>query len=165
MTQFGYQMEWQYLSAGNLQALVEVIPLISGMDQGRFIPSLTLMNGFRHSKTGVEIAFGPTFRVNQVAVGYYDQNNVWRRKSYWAETEMLEDGSVPENPNDVHENIDSKGDYKLSYGFTLAAGKTFKSGHLNVPVNVYVTPNLHGVLFGASFGFNVRTRGRKSEKL
>ena len=58
MTQFGYQMEWQYLSAGNLQALVEVIPLISGMDQGRFIPSLTLMNGFRHSKTGVEIAFG-----------------------------------------------------------------------------------------------------------
>jgi TolB-like protein len=165
MTQFGYQMEWQYLSAGNLQALVEVIPIISGMDQGRFIPSITLMNGFRHSKTGVEFAFGPTFRVNQVALGYYDQNNVWRQKSYWAETETLEDGSVPENPNDVHENIDSKGDFKLSYGFTLAAGKTFKSGHLNVPVNVFVTPNLHGVLFGASFGFNVRTRRGKTEKL
>lgn len=160
MTQFGYQFEWQYMSAGNMQALIEFIPLISGMDQGRFIPSVTLMNGFRHSRTGWEFAFGPTFRLNQTAEGYYDGDGVWRRTEYWEKTQGGEGGSAPDNPFYVHENIDSKGDYKLNYGFTLAAGKTFKSGHLNMPINVYVTPSINGVLAGASFGFNVRKRSK-----
>lgn len=161
MSQFGYQFEWQYLSAGDLQALVEVIPIISGMDQGRFIPSLTIMNGFRHSKSGIEFAFGPTLRINQVADGYYDDQGVWHRPNDWIEANQREDGSVPENPYEVHQNIDSKGWYRMSYGFTLAAGKTFKSGHLNMPVNVYFTPGLHGYLLGTSFGFNVRKPGLK----
>ena len=58
MIQFGYQFEWQYMSAGNMQALIEFIPLISGMEKGRFIPSVTLINGFRHSRTGWDSAFG-----------------------------------------------------------------------------------------------------------
>jgi hypothetical protein len=156
MSQFGYQFEVQYLSAGNLQALIEIIPLISGMDQGRFVPSVSLLNGLRHSRSGVEFAFGPSFRITQVDNGYFDTSaggdGKWHEASDWNEKEW------GENPNDVHENLDSKGYYKAVYSFVFAAGKTFRSGHLNMPVNAYFSPGLHGFTTGVSFGFNVRNR-------
>ena len=37
-------------------------------------------------------------------------------------------------------------------------GKTFKSGKLNIPVNVYVIPSKDGIRMGASFGFNAKRR-------
>ena len=154
MSQFGYQFEWQYLSAGDLQALVEFLPIISGMDQQMFLPSLTIMNGFRHSRTGIEIGFGPTFRVVREAEGWYDENNVWRRTSVYEYDEDLKG----EYKSEIHRNIDSKGRAQLGYSFTLAAGKTFQSGHLNIPVNVYYSPGKHGGLVGASFGFNIRRK-------
>lgn len=155
MSQFGYQFEFQYMSAGNIQALVEVIPMITGMDQGRFIPSVTMMNGFRHSKSGIEFAFGPTFRISQVADGFYNAEGVWTQTGEWHEQ-----GNTGEIPYEVQTNIDSKGWYKGTFGFTLAAGKTFSSGHLHMPVNVFFTPARHGFNLGASFGFNVRTKNR-----
>lgn len=160
MTQFGYQMEWQYMSAGNMQALLEFIPLVSGMDQGRFIPSITMMNGFRHSKSGWEFAFGPTVRVSQIARGYYDDKKVWHLQSEWWQDNMDENGVAPENPYTIIDNLDSRGRAKLTYGFTIAAGKTFQSGHLNMPVNLFFTPSKDSYLFGASFGFNVRSKKR-----
>lgn len=152
MSQFGYQFEWQYLSAGNMQALVEVIPLISGMDQQMFLPSLTLMNGFRHSGTGVEIAFGPTLSIGRMAEGFYDANNKWQPKENYVE----EDSDTYRTG--LHENLDSRGDATVNYSFTLAAGRTFQSGHLNIPVNIYYSPGKHGGLLGASFGFNIRKK-------
>lgn len=158
MTQFGYQMELQYMSAGNMQALLEVIPMVSGMDQGRFIPSITLMNGFRHSKSGWEFAFGPTMRISQIARGYYDNQDIWHLEYEWWQQNVDENGVIPENPYTIIDNLDARGRAKLTYGFTVAAGKTFQSGHLNMPVNLFFTPTKDSYLFGASFGFNVRTK-------
>ena len=61
MSQFGYQFEVNYINSGNFQALFEFIPLVSGLDQGLFIPSFTILNGLRSSRNGWEFAFGLTF--------------------------------------------------------------------------------------------------------
>ncbi len=122
LTQFGYQHEIQYLNAGNFQALFEIVGLATGMDQGMFIPSVSFLNGYRNSKTGLEVAFGPVFSLDKDADDYVEL------KSKWA----------------------------------WAMGKTFKSGHLNIPVNVYVTPNKkEGWFVGGSFGFNLAQRKHK----
>jgi hypothetical protein len=61
MFQFGYQFEVQYLNQGSFQALFEFIPLITGLDQGKFLPSIAVLNGMRSNISGWEFAFGPTF--------------------------------------------------------------------------------------------------------
>lgn len=149
MFQFGYQLEAQYLNEGSFQALFEFIPMISGLDQGLFVPSLTLMNGLRNNRNGWEFAFGPTIIVNKMSKGYYE-NGEWFMANEWTDT-------LP-NPNYLTTRVDSRGDYKLTSGFVFAFGKTFKSGNLNIPVNVYVIPSKDGFRFGASFGYNSKNR-------
>jgi TolB-like protein len=68
MFQFGYQFEVQYLSAGDFQALFEFLPLVTGLDQGLFIPSITFLHGLRSNKTGFELAFGPSLAVSKINV-------------------------------------------------------------------------------------------------
>lgn len=149
MFQFGYQMEAQYLNEGAFQALFEFIPMVSGLDQGLFIPSFTLMNGLRNNRNGWEFAFGPTIVLNRMSDGYYE-NGVWHLESEWNDS--------IKNPNFMTTRIDSRGDYKVTSGFVFAFGKTFKSGNLNIPVNIYVIPSKEGVKFGASFGYNSKSR-------
>jgi hypothetical protein len=43
MFQFGYQFEKQYLNEGKIQALFEFIPMITGVDQGYFIPGFFIV--------------------------------------------------------------------------------------------------------------------------
>ncbi len=149
MFQFGYQFEVQYLNEGNYQALFEFLPTITGFNQNVFIPSITIMNGFRDNKHGWEIAFGPTFNVVSKADGYY-ANNSWHLKNEWHDTTS--------NPNPIVQRMDSRGDYELQAGFIIAIGKTFKSGKLNIPVNLYIVPNKDGIRMGASFGFNAKRK-------
>lgn len=152
MFQFGYQFEVKYLNEGNFQALFEFIPLISGVDQGFFIPSFTLLNGLRSNKKGWEFAFGPTFSVAQVATGFYDENNEWIRSQDWRNTRPGEAIPFPEE-----ERLDSRGNYKFTTGFVIAAGRTFRSGRLNIPVNLFFIPgkgNTHRL--GISMGFNAK---------
>jgi hypothetical protein len=148
---FGYQFEKQYLSSGQFQALIELIFMINGLESGTFSPSITLINGFRFNKSGFEFGIGPVFRVIQVAKGYYDEENKWHLKD--------------EMPNDknysIEEQIDNRGDIALSTGLIVAVGRTFKSGYLNVPVNLYVSPKKEGTTIGFTIGFNVA----KSPKL
>lgn len=154
MSQFGYQFEKQYMAAGGVQALLEFLPMVSGLDQGRFVPSFTFMNGFRHSRSGWEFAFGPTISFNKLGSGYIDDNGDWKLRQdfdHWDE-----EGNYIENPFEIVEDYDSRGNTRFSYGFTLAAGKTFTSGQLNIPVNVFFTPARNGFHIGTSFGFNVR---------
>jgi len=151
ITQFGYQWETQYLSAGSFQALIEIIGLVGGLESGKFIPSISLLNGFRSSINGWEFAFGPTFKLVKTASGYYDENNDWHLEFEW-------DNSTGENPYEIQELPDSRGYVKLSTNLVLAVGKTFKSGYLNIPVNVYVVPNKKGTTIGASVGFNINKR-------
>lgn len=149
MFQFGYQFEARYLNEGNIQALFEFIPLITGLDQGLFIPSLSIMHGLRNNKNGWEFAFGPTLNFVKKANGYYDEEGVWNLESNWNDTTLS-------NPHSITSRIDSRGEMSFTSGFVIAAGKTFRSGKLNIPVNVYVIPNRNGMRFGLSFGFNAK---------
>ncbi|MFL5762927.1 MAG: hypothetical protein ACJ77K_03225 [Bacteroidia bacterium] len=151
MFQFGYQFEVQYLNEGNYQALFEFLPTVTGFNQNIFIPSLTVMNGFRNNKHGWEVAFGPTFGLVNKANGYYDDGNAWHLEDEWKDSTVA-------NPYHIEERVDSRGNYELQAGFIVAVGKTFKSGKLNIPVNVYVVPNKDGIRMGASFGFNAKRR-------
>jgi hypothetical protein len=152
MFQFGYQFEKQYLNQGRYQALFEFIPMITGIDQQLFIPSLTIMNGFRDNFKGWEIAFGPTFS--------------FIRSREWAEGSdgTLYDIGTPgvQAPDDatIYDRLDSRGFPALTSGFIIAFGRTFKSGHMNLPINGYVIPSNNGARFGISFGFNAKNKGQ-----
>ena len=126
MFQFGYQFEVRYLSSGDFQALFEFIPLITGLDQGLFIPSFNFLHGLRSNKSGFEVAFGPSFSLVSLAVA--------------------PDGTKFPSP---------KGDLDLRAGFVFGAGKTFTSGRLNFPVNAFFIPGRSGHRFGISVGFNM----------
>ena len=59
ITQFGWQFETQFfsLSSGTC-GLIEVVPLIGGLEQGVILPSGNLLIGLRNHK-GYEFGFGP----------------------------------------------------------------------------------------------------------
>ena len=146
MFQFGYQFEKQYLNQGNFQALFEIVPMLTGLDQGLFIPSITILNGMRNNKNGWEFAFGPTFRIVTKADGYFE-NDEWHLEKEWT-------GTTP-NPNTIENRLDSSGFNTLSTSLFMGVGRTFKSCYLNIPVNLYVMPRKEGTIAGFSFGFNI----------
>ncbi|WP_157558615.1 hypothetical protein [Microscilla marina] len=147
MFQFGYQFETKYLNEGNFQALVEFIPMVTGIDQGLFIPSLTILNGLRSNKSGWEFAFGPTISLTQQAEGYY-QNGAWVKLNDTDDRTQINQNIVT--------RLDSRGEYQINTGFVFAFGKTLRSGKLNIPINAYVVPHREGIRLGVSFGFNSR---------
>ncbi len=149
MFQFGYQFEKQYLTQGNLQALFEFLPMITGLDQGLFIPSMAVMHGLRSNKSGLEFAFGPTIRLSKKANGFYDGAGGWHLKNDW-------ESDWGTNPYSIVSRMDSRGQLAIETGFVFAVGCTFKSGNLNIPVNAFVVPNKDGARIGASFGFNAK---------
>jgi hypothetical protein len=149
---FGYQWEKQYLSAGEFQALIEVIGAINGMESGTFVPSMTFLNGFRFNKSGWEIGLGPVFRMSKLAKGYYDTNGEWKLLKYNREEAKS---------YNVIETIDWRGETIVSSGLIIAIGKTFHSGYLNVPLNLYVSPRKDGTVVGMNFGFNIAKIPRK----
>lgn len=145
---FGYQYEFQYLSSGDFQALVEVVGTLNGLESGKFIPSLTLMNGFRFNNSGWEIGLGPVFRGVKTARGYWDEDENWHLER-----------DMPQGANEyIEEAPDNRGTTKLSTGLIIAVGKTFHSGYLNMPVNIYFSPRKDGNVVGLTFGFNVAKR-------
>jgi len=156
MFQFGYQFEKQYLNEGNFQALFEFIPMITGLDQGQFIPSITLLNGLRNNKTGWEFAFGPTFALSKMAEGYIDPTT----KDFIIKPNL--GNSLEQQAKAVGAGVenrpDSRGEADITYGFLIAAGKTIKSGKLNLPVNLYAVPGKNGIRFGISMGWNGKER-------
>ena len=157
--QFGWQKEWQYLSAGDFQALVEFIPMIGGLESGKFIPSFTFLNGFRMGKNGWEFAFGPNFRFVKKADGYWgDGKNGTEQDQWYLENEW---NSTTPNPYPITKRLDSRGDVAISTSLFFGIGKTFRSGYLNIPVNAYVIPRKEGTVYGMSFGFNIYKKPRK----
>ncbi|MFN3918329.1 MAG: hypothetical protein ACK4K0_11415 [Flavobacteriales bacterium] len=148
MFQFGYQFEKQYLNEGNFQALFEFIPMVTGLDQGIAIPSLTILHGLRGNKKGWEFAFGPTISLVRKSEGYYDMDGGWNRVRDYNDTIPLAYHTVT--------RMDKFGDPTLTSGFVFAFGRSFRSGKMNIPFNAYVIPQKDGWRFGASFGFNAR---------
>lgn len=148
---FGYQYEFQYLSAGDFQALVETVGAFSGLESGNFIPSLSLMNGFRFNKNGWEFALGPIFRFARMAEGYYDESDKWHLAA-----------EMPVGSNYLLENsIDSRGNVKLTTSLIVGFGKTFRSGYLNIPINIYFIPKKEGSAVGINFGFNIAKKQKR----
>jgi hypothetical protein len=145
----GYQFEISYLSSGNFQALFEFIPFIGGLEQSRVVPSITIMNGFRSNKSGWELGIGPIFEITPMAKGFYSGGQ-WLTK----EEGIALYGSEAAIPN-LEKRIDSRGDYELTTAWVFAIGRTFKSGYLNIPVNIFFSPKRNGFVLGGSFGFNV----------
>ena len=147
--QFGYQFETMYLNTGHWQALFEFVPTITGLDQALFIPSLTVLNGIRNNLNGWEFAIGPTFRVVQEATVYDDGHGNFIK---------VDDTHTAPAGVSTTKQIDSRGDAAISTGVVLALGKTFRSGRLNLPINVYFIPGRTHQQVGLSFGFNSRSR-------
>ncbi len=146
MFQFGYQFEKQYLNEGNYQALFEFIPMISGLDQQMIIPSLTILNGFRNNKKGWEVAIGPSFSVTKYA------QLAMVNGTYYTEEELQEMGITDYS---LEKHMDSRGDPGIGTTLVFGVGKTFKSGKMNIPVNVWSTfPSRDGFRFGISVGYN-----------
>lgn len=159
LTQIGYQFEGSYLSAGGVNALGELLFTVSGLDQQMFIPSITLMNGFRLAKSGWEVAFGPSIRLQKKAKGYYDGENNWH---LWSEpTGELDTAGLPVNSYDQVMQIDKRGSVMFGTSWVWAVGKTFKSGYLNIPVNAYYSMSKDSWYVGLSFGFNLKYSANK----
>jgi len=158
--QFGWQKEWQYLSSGDFQALIEFIPMIGGLESGKFIPSVTFLNGFRVGKRGWEFAFGPSFRVVKKMDGYMgDGQNGTQNGVFYPEDEWY--NQYP-NPYPIISRLDSRGDPQISTALFIGVGKTFHSGYLNIPVNAYVLPRKSGTTVGISFGFNIYKKAKSN---
>lgn len=59
ITQFGWQFETRlFRMPSGLSALAEFVPLVGGLDQGKFIPSISGLLGMRTGK-GFEVGIGP----------------------------------------------------------------------------------------------------------
>ena len=165
--EFGWQQEIQYISAGSFQALIENIFLVGGLESGRAIPSYTPLLGFRFGHNAWEFAFGPTFRLVQEADGFYDVNGLIGPANEW----HLEKDWVKNQPNtpfpnnyDVVTRLDSRGPLTVSTGLVIAAGRTFHSGYLNIPVNLYIAPRKDGASAGLTFGFNIQKKDRNHRR-
>jgi hypothetical protein len=65
MSQFGWHFEYQVIpEGGGPQFVVELVPLVAGVEYGKFVPSATLAMGVRFPN-GIEFGLGP----NVMAIG------------------------------------------------------------------------------------------------
>jgi hypothetical protein len=161
VSMIGYQFEGQYVGTENFSALVEGIVNVSGLEQGIFLPSFTLMNGFRFGKNGWEFAFGPRLSVKHTSEGFFDEQGIYGEKdNYFSRSDWtqyaLNNGAQLDQSYSFEENLDMRGTTKLSTSFVIAFGRTFRAGSLNVPVNLFYTSQKGGGFTGINVGFNVQ---------
>lgn len=159
-TNIGYQFEVQYVGTEKFSALFEFIPTFTGLEQGQFIPSVSVLNGFRWGKSGWEFAFGPGLGISKSSRGFFDSNGIYGPENkFWSEKEFISAGhqtaSIEENEYETSRILDKNGDLRFSTRWILAAGRTFRFGALNVPVNVFWSSQKGGGMIGSSIGFNI----------
>ncbi len=172
VSMIGYQVEKQYVGTENFSALLEGIFNVSGLEQGTFIPSITILNGFRFGKEGWELAFGPGFGIRRTSNGFFDTGNKFGKGEdyYFSEQDWwdysLDNGLSPDaSPSEISgldygfsRHLDTRGDFNLTTTWLFAFGRTFKAGALNIPVNVFYSSSRGGGMAGLSLGFNVITQ-------
>lgn len=187
VSMIGFQLEGQYVGTENFSGLVEGLFTISGLEQGQFIPSLALLNGFRFGKGGWEFAFGPGIGVKNESYGFFDEDGTFGEagryinKSEWEDYASRQyqdptaypqfytnDAFVIPGPQEFNSSynlstrhLDTRGKTYLSTSFIFAVGKTFRFGGVNMPVNMYYSSKKKGSMVGLSVGFNV-TRSKRS---
>ncbi|MDB2657584.1 hypothetical protein N9Y60_05940 [Crocinitomicaceae bacterium] len=181
LSMIGYQFEAQYVGTENFSGLFEFLVNINGLEQGQFIPSVTLLNGFRFGKAGWEFAFGPGFSLERRTNGFFDSKGSFANPgTYFSNDDWNEYADRNfQNPTDYPEFytsgsyirptvtdldadynmdtrfLDSRGSTHLSTMFVFAFGRTFRAGALNIPVNLFYTSRRGGGLAGINVGFNV----------
>ncbi len=184
VSMIGYQVEGQYVGTENFSALVECIFNVSGLEQGQFIPTITLMNGFRFGRSGWELAFGPGFGLKQTSRGFFDNQNMFSdNKQYFSEEDWAAyaernysnlpqyntTGSfVAPTPGEFNHTYnfdkkygDTRGKTYLNTMFVFAVGRTFQAGALNIPVNIFYSSQKGGGMTGVNVGFNVQKRKKR----
>lgn len=169
VSNIGYQFEGQYVGTENFSALIEGLVNFTGLEQGKLIPSFSVLNGFRFGKQGWEFAFGPTFGFSKTSVGFFtteDKNLLGESKPrYWTQSEFegseFSENGLTHYGYEYTRNLDSRGRLDFNTRWVMAVGRTFQSGALNIPVNVYYSSQKGGGMVGLSLGFNV-TRKKKS---
>lgn len=160
----GYQLEGQYVGTENFSALVEGIINVSGLEQGQFVPSISLLNGFRFGKANWEFAFGPRFGISSTSEGFFDDKNIFSSDSRYFSQSDWSQYAVQNNFNPVdpgngyvfEKNFDRRGDKALATTFLIAFGRTFQAGALNIPVNLFYSSQKGGGYVGINMGFNVQ---------
>lgn len=170
VSMIGYQLEGQYVGTENFSALIEALIFFTGMEQGEFIPSLTILNGFRFGKKGYEFAFGPGIGIKRVSSGFFDTENLFGEgaNAYFSERDWSESGYNFDAVNEIYlepgfynsdyvfeEHLDKRGDVVFNTTWVFAVGRTFRSGALNIPVNIFYSSHQKGGMAGVSVGFNV----------
>ncbi len=181
VSMIGYQFEGQYVGTENFSGLIEGIFNISGLEQGRFIPSISIMNGFRFGRAGWEFAFGPGFGLSRQSNGFFDTKglfgpeNGYISESDWNSYAIREFADVNQYPeyhangwfevpsvssieptyNFDHSFMDNRGRLSINTMFVFAIGRTFHAGALNIPVNLFYTARKNGGMTGVNVGFNV----------
>jgi hypothetical protein len=180
ISMIGYQIEGQYVGTENFSALVEGVFNVSGLEQGQFIPTATIMNGFRFGKAGWEFGFGPGFGLKKVSNGFFDTEGTFGEKdtyfnsSDWDARAAIENADPTQTPsffkadgtmktlteinskyNLESKHADTRGRLAISTMFVMAIGRTFRAGSLNIPVNVFYSSRKGGGMVGLSVGFNV----------
>lgn len=162
VSNIGYQFEGEYVGTENFSALLEGIVNVTALEQGKFIPSFSVLNGFRFGRQGWEFAFGPSFGLSKTSVGFFTNNNELlgeKEPRYWTEQEYRSSIYGEDDPfkygYEFTRNLDSRGRLDISTRWVIAVGRTFQSGALNIPVNIYYSSQKGGGMAGISFGFNV----------
>ncbi|UKN03094.1 hypothetical protein K6119_06155 [Paracrocinitomix mangrovi] len=168
MSNLGYQFEMQYVGTENFSALFEIIPNIGGLEQGNFIPTLSLLNGFRFGKSGWEFAFGPSFGARKMLSGIQTDNGFVDKNTYlnndynnWLnDPNNFDEWGYPINPyvqpnESWTKQLDTRGNLEFNTNWLMAFGRTFRAGALNIPVNIYYSGNKYGGVIGTSVGFNI----------
>ena len=98
---------------------------------------------------------GPTFRLTQQAEGYYLGDTIGG-DGY----DVIEDwvkASRYSTPSGYTNSLrtDKRGVVRFKTGWVWAIGKTFHSGYLNIPVNLFYSSGREGGYIGLSMGFNI----------
>jgi hypothetical protein len=181
LSMIGYQFEAQYVGTENFSGLFEFLVNVNGLEQGQFIPSVSILNGFRFGRAGWEFAFGPGFSLERRTNGFFDTQgrfgdpgryfneddwNVYAQRNYndpnlypefySAGTFITPDVNQVEPAYNLNSQfLDRRGKTHLSTMFVFAFGRTFRAGALNIPVNVFYTSRRGGGLAGVNVGFNV----------
>jgi len=175
VSMIGYQLEAQYVGTDNFSALAEFILNVNGLEQGKFIPTLSILNGFRFGNAGWEFAFGPGFTLTKTSNGFFDtegkygnEGNYYSVDSYDSDWDsyLYTNNSDPSNTqleNDDYlnngyvakETLDDRASVKGAFMFVMAFGRTFRAGALNIPVNIFYSSRQGGGIAGINVGFNV----------
>jgi hypothetical protein len=178
ISMIGYQLEAQYVGTDNFSALAEFILNVNGLEQGKFLPTLSILNGFRFGKAGWEFAFGPGFTLTRTSNGFFDTKGAYGpTDQYYAVNGLGWNGNDwqnylndintdPSNPQldsedyvnqgyQLEETLDERAEVKGAFMFVMAFGRTFRAGALNIPVNIFYSSRGKGGIAGINVGFNV----------